>query len=162
VRTLELDPADLATFAIVRRPEVMNQLDAWGLGQALGDATRNGVRTASALAIVTVADPSPAAYIAGGQAVERWWLEATRLGLAVQPVSPTFIFASGVAEYAELVGAEKAPQLSDLSDRFRAVVRLEAGERLCIVARLFRAPPPSVRSRRYPLERLFQRHGGQN
>jgi nitroreductase len=158
VRTLELDPADLASFAIVRRPEVMDQLDAWGLGRALGDATRNGVRTGSALAVVTVEDTTPGAYVAGGQAVERLWLEASRLGLAVQPISPTFIFALNASDHAGLVGEDKAAQLSDLSERFRAVVGLGDTEHLCIVARLFRAERPSVRSRRYPLERLYTRH----
>jgi hypothetical protein len=160
VRSLEFDPTDLATFAIVRRPDVMNQLAAWDLGRALGDATRNGVRTSSALAVVTVDDSTPASYVAGGQAVERLWLEATRLGLAVQPVSPTFIFALNSWDYSGLVGQEKVPELSALSAQFRAAIGLEETEQLCIVARVLRAPPPSVASRRYPLERVFTRHSG--
>jgi len=158
VRTLELDPADLASFAIVRRPEVVDQLAAWDLGQALGDATRAHVRSSAALAVITVDDSTPSAYVAGGQAVERLWLEATRLGLAVQPISPAFLFALNAPDLAGLVGREKTTELSELSDRFRAAVGLENTEHLCIVVRLFRAPPPSVRSLRYPLEQLYTRH----
>jgi hypothetical protein len=160
VRTLELDPADLATFGIVRRPEVMDQLASWGLGQALGDATRASVGGASALAVVTVAEATPAAYVAGGQAVERVWLEATRLGLAVQPVSPAFIFALNERDRTGLVGERREPELSDLSERFRATVGLAHDDHLCIIARLFRAQAPSVRSRRIPLKNLFTRTPG--
>ena len=158
VRTLEIEPAGLATFAIMRRPEVMDQLAAWDLGRSLGEATRGRVRSGSALAVVTVEDASPAAYVAGGQAVERLWLEATRLGLAVHPVSPAFLYALNAWDHSGLVGEEKAPELSDLSDRFRAAVGLGDGEHLCIVARLFRAEAPSVRSLRHPLEELFTKH----
>jgi len=162
VRTLELDPADLASFAIVRRPEVLDQLAAWDLGRALGDGTRTRVRTSSAVAVVTVDDSTPAAYVAGGQAVERLWLEATRLGLAAQPVSPAFLFALNPWDHAGLVGEQKASQLSDLSDRFRSTVGLEDNEHLCIVARLFRAEAPSVRSLRTPLKHVYTRHRPQH
>jgi molybdopterin/thiamine biosynthesis adenylyltransferase len=158
VRTLELDPADLATFAILRRPEVIEQLASWELGHALGDATRNGVASASALAVVTVPDSTPAAYVSGGQAVERVWLAATGLGLAIQPVSPAFIFALDDGDRAGLVGEARSAELADLDGRFRATVGLGDDERLCIAARLFRAPAPSFRSIRFPLGDLFSKH----
>ena len=114
--------------------------------------------SASALAVVTVPDSTPAAYVSGGQAVERVWLSATGLGLAIQPVSPAFIFALDDGDRAGLVGEARSAELADLDGRFRATVGLGDDERLCITARLFRAPAPSFRSIRFPLGDLFSKH----
>ena len=94
VRTLELGAMDLASLAIARRPEVMAHLSDWDAGHALGMATRTAVRSSSALAVVTVPGARPVDYVRGGGAVERLWLDAERSGLAVQPVSPVFIYAT--------------------------------------------------------------------
>jgi molybdopterin/thiamine biosynthesis adenylyltransferase len=156
IRTLELGPMDLASLAIARRPEVMAHLADWNAGQMLGMGTRTAVRSSSALAIVTVAGLGPADYVHGGAAVERLWLDAERSGLAVQPVSPVFMYATEESDFVDLVG-DRAGELRALSERFRQTAGIEEGEQLALVLRLSHAPPPSARSLRLPLEQVLVR-----
>lgn len=157
VRTLELGPMELASLAVARRPDVMAHLADWDAGQSLGQMTRASIHSTSALAVVTVAGRRPGDYVRGGAAVERLWLEAERSGLAVQPVSPVFIYATDPADFVELVGEATAPALQELSARFRQAIEIEEGEQLALVLRLSHAPPASTRSLRLPLDQVYVR-----
>ncbi|MHB1584105.1 MAG: Rv1355c family protein [Acidimicrobiales bacterium] len=157
VRTLELTPADQATLAVARRPEVMAHLADWGAGGALGAHARTAVTTASALAVVTVEGAEPSDFVTGGSAVERMWLAAQRAGVAVQPVSPVFIYAVDDADFETLGGERHADALRDLAGRFAELVGLGAEEHLALVLRLCRAPAPSARSLRAPLDDVLRR-----
>jgi molybdopterin/thiamine biosynthesis adenylyltransferase len=160
VRTLELAPADQATLAVARRPEVMAHLADWGAGAALGAHARTAVTTASALAVVTVDGAEPSDFVTGGAAVERMWLAAQRAGVAVHPVSPVFIYAVDEADFETLGGERHAAALRDLAGRFAELVGLGAEEHLALVLRLCRAPAPSARSLRAPLDDVLRRSPG--
>lgn len=154
VRTLELDRSDLAKLSVARRSDVMAVLAEQDLGRALGESTRDRVEAAAGLAVVTVAGSSPADYVRGGQAVERVWIEAERLGLAVHPMSPVFIFGVDDADFEEL-----SPRYSDrlrrLRDDFAGIVGL--GRRhVALVMRIGYAPSVSVRSRRLSADRTVR------
>ncbi len=94
VRTLEMDPASLGALELLPRPEVMAHLANWRGGQALGLRTQALVSSSSGLALITVPRADPTWYVRGGAAIERFWLSAEREGLAVQPVSPLFLYAT--------------------------------------------------------------------
>jgi hypothetical protein len=156
--TLELGPADEAMLAVARRPDVMALLRGWHAGAALGGNARRSVATSSALAVVAMGGHAPGDYVTGGQAVERLWVVASRVGLAVQPVSPVFLYARHPEELHELVGdAEGAAGLQVLSTAFARESGLEVGEAPVLVLRLGLAPPPSVLSQRLPLDQVFSR-----
>jgi nitroreductase len=57
----------------------------FGQGSAVRHV-RGAVRSSGALALLTIANGNPRAWIAGGQAFERFALRATSLGIAHQPV----------------------------------------------------------------------------
>ncbi len=146
VRTLELDESDLAKLAVARRADVMAQLGDWDAGRALGEPTRERIAAAGAVVVVTAPDRTPAGWIAAGQAVEAVWIAAERAGLAVQPISPVFLFADDADDFAGL-SERYAVDLAELARDFRRVVGL-ADEPLALVLRLAENPPPSVPSRR--------------
>ncbi|MFO1429717.1 MAG: ThiF family adenylyltransferase [Candidatus Competibacteraceae bacterium] len=95
-------------------------------------------------------------YVAGGRAMQRFWLTATRLGLQFQPEMTPLIFASyirvGVPFTRKRRSLENArmltAQLDDLIGR-------EAGERAVYMGRVGVGPVPAARSIRLPLERLL-------
>ncbi len=157
VRSLELGEADQATLEVIRREDVMALLSSWDGGKVLGNNARGAVLSSSALAVVTVGDASPSAYVRGGAAVERLWVEAQRSGLAVQPVSPVFVFAVQQADFDELGGESRADELRALSRRFRDVVDIPDTTEMALVVRLSHAPPPSVRSLRLPVDDVLRR-----
>jgi hypothetical protein len=133
-------------------------LRAWRAGAALGGNARRSVVTSSALAVVAMGGYAPGDYVTGGQAVERLWVLAGRAGLAVQPVSPVFLYARHPEELHELVGdAATAVELERLATAFARETGLETDEAPVLVLRLGMAPPPSVPSQRLPLDQVFSR-----
>lgn len=150
VTTFGLDPTDLVILDIVRRPDVMAKLSDWDAGAALGDDTFERVLSSSALAVVTVRGRRLTDYARAGSAVEAVWVAAHQHGLAVQPVSPVFLYAHNDRDLAEL-SAGHAGALHDLQYSFRRLTTTERDESPALVLRLSYAPPTSVRSRRRPL-----------
>jgi hypothetical protein len=157
VRTLELSPPEMAALELLRRPDVMGHLAEWRAGESLGARTRAIVGSSSAVAVVTVPRAEPAWYVRGGAAVERLWLTAELHGLAVQPVSPVFLYAVDDRDFVRLGGERHVDALVGLSQRFNAFWDLDDSEQVALVLRLSHAPPPSVRSARLPLSDLLSR-----
>ena len=153
IRSLELGPAHLVMLDILRRSEVMADLAAWNAGTALGDDTYGRVAASSAIGVISVRGQSLTDYARGGSAVESVWIRAQQHGLAVQPVSPAFLYAHDEKDLGELSPAF-AGHLGDLQYNFRKLANTEAGESQVLVLRFTRAPRPSVPSRRRGLHRV--------
>ena len=157
VRTLEMGPAEFAAVELLGRSDVMDHLGEWRAGQALGARTRTAVKTSSALAAITISRADPVFYVRGGTAVERFWVSTQRLGLAVQPVSPLFVYANGEEDLRQLGGERHLDELFAMSERFRTLLELNDGESVALLVRVFDAPRPSVRSIRLPLDNVLTR-----
>lgn len=151
VRTLELDAADLAKLGVARRTDVMELLADHDLGRALGESARDRFNTASGVVVVNIGGSAPSDYVRGGQAVERVWIEAERQGLAVQAISPVFIFAVDDADYEEL-SPRFAGRLRGLRRDFAGLVGLGDSD-IALVMRIGYAPSVTVRSHRLPADR---------
>jgi molybdopterin/thiamine biosynthesis adenylyltransferase/nitroreductase len=157
VRTLELDRTELSKLAVARRPDIMRHLASWNAGNALGEVTHDRVRSSSALAVVTTEGKGTENYLRGGAAVERIWLTAERAGLAIQPVSPVFIFADERADYASLVALPLVDHLEDIAREFRHLSGLPPRETIALVLRVSHAPAPTARSMRLPTDLVLTR-----
>jgi hypothetical protein len=153
VRSLELEPADLVMLDILRRSDVMANLAAWNAGSALGDDTYERVRESAALGVVSVTGHDLTDYARGGAAAESVWITAQQHGLAVQPVSPPFLYAHDDEDLRELSPAF-AGELHDLQYNFRKLANTAVIESHVLVLRFSRAPRPSVASRRRGLHRV--------
>ncbi|OBI05582.1 hypothetical protein A5679_13285 [Mycobacterium scrofulaceum] len=147
VYSLELDRGDLALVNILKRPDVMAHLARWNAGSALGADTRMRVSTSSAMGVISVSGSSLSDFARGGSAAEALWIAAQREGLAVQPVSPVFLYARDVDELAE-VSAPFAEELDELRNRFRQLARTPGDSSVALVLRFAFGGATSVRSRR--------------
>jgi molybdopterin/thiamine biosynthesis adenylyltransferase len=147
VRSLELDPGDLAALEILKRPDVMAYLAQWNAGTALGEETRRRVLASSAMAVISVSGSTLTDYARGGSAMEAVWITAEQRGLAVQPMSPVFLYARAVEDFRKL-STRFADELEQLQTEFRLLARIPAGAALVLVLRFSVSGPTSVRSRR--------------
>jgi molybdopterin/thiamine biosynthesis adenylyltransferase/nitroreductase len=147
VHSLELAPADLVKLDVLRRSEVMAHLDEWGLGAALGADTRDRVLASGCVAVVAFAGQDLTDYARGGAAVEAVWIAAQQRGLAVQPISPVFLYAHDSEDLQKLSPAH-ASTLLRLRDAFRELATIGSDESLALVLRFADAPATSVRSQR--------------
>ncbi|ULE33313.1 Rv1355c family protein [Mycobacterium sp. IDR2000157661] len=155
VRSLELPQADMVMLDILKRYEVMEHLAAWDGGTALGEDTDGRVRESTAVGVISVLGRGLPDYARGGAAVESVWIHAQKHGVAVQPVSPPFLYAADGDDLHRL-SPRFADRLGDLQYNFRTLVGLGPTETLVLVLRFGYAPPPSVLSRR----RAHIRHHG--
>lgn len=159
VRSLELDPADLAILDVLRREDVMAELAQWNAGVALGDDIRKRVRGSSAVAVITVRGHQLTDFASGGSAGEAVWIVAQRLGLAVQPISPVFLHAVFPDELVEL-SPGFGTALQSLQADFRELAGTKADESQVLVLRFAHARRASVRSRRRGLKLHSNPTGG--
>jgi molybdopterin/thiamine biosynthesis adenylyltransferase len=153
IRSLEFEPGDLAIVDILRRPEVMANLARWDAGSALGEGTRRQVAASSALAVIWVPGGSLTDYAHGGAAAEAVWITAQQRGLAVQPMSPIFLYARGRDDLAE-VSTAFGDELVGLQEEFGQLVSLATDAVIALVLRFAVSEPASVRSLR-DLSRVY-------
>ena len=147
VRSLELGPGDLAVLDILRRPDVMAHLARWNAGTALGEDTRRRVLASSAVGVISVPGGTLTDHARGGSAVEAVWITAQQRELAVQPISPVFLYARDVEDLTEL-STSFADELGKLQQEFRRLFGIPAGAFPALVLRFAVGGPASVRSRR--------------
>jgi hypothetical protein len=131
----------------LKRPDVMAHLARWDAGTALGEDTRRRVLASSAVGVISVRGSTLTDFARGGSAVEAVWITAQQRGLAVQAVSPVFLYASDAEDLTEL-STPFADELGKLQQEFRRLVRTPAGNVPVLVLRLAVSSPASVRSRR--------------
>jgi hypothetical protein len=147
VRCLELDPDDLAVLDILKRPDVMAHLVQWNAATALGEDTRRRVLASSAVVVISVPGGTLTDYARGGSAAEAVWITAQQRGLAVQPVSPVFLYARDAEDLTEL-SVSSDDELGDLQQEFRQLFRIPVDVAPALVLRFAVGGPASVRSRR--------------
>ena len=92
-----------------------------------------------------------------GAAFERFWLNAERLGIAVQPMVPLTLYATSEAELLNFGGERHVDELARQADNLRDYWELADGETAVMVVRLFHAPAPTVHSSRLSLAEVFSR-----
>lgn len=155
--TLELDPSQRARLRLAARPDVARlHRDFLGARAMAQGWTYELTASASALGMLRVKSDSPGSWLAAGRAVQRVWLEATGMGVGVQPVG---VILHMLHMLAAPVSAIFRPDES--STLLACERRLEAGfppspRRVPVMMfRFVKAPTPPVRSRRRPVAEIL-------
>ena len=147
VRSLALDAGDLAVLPLLRRADVVAALDDWDAGTVLGDDTRDRMCSSSGVATVLVSGTALGDFARGGAALVAVWMAAQACGLAVQPMSPPFLYAHTAAELDDL-SSKYGDELRRLQGTFNALTSKGSNESMVLTLRISEAPPASVPSRR--------------
>jgi ThiF family len=92
VASLGLEPGGAEVLGLLARPAVSSFLARHDLGARLTEIQRRTLSATTALVMVSTAANQPVDRLRGGRALQRLWLEATTLGLAVHPVTPLTLF----------------------------------------------------------------------
>jgi nitroreductase len=154
IATLDLREVDEAGLRLLSSWPVVRFLRSLGMGGALEDLSKRAVDSASAVALITYAGTSPAACFMGGRAMERVWLTATALGLAVQPMSSLpYLFAR--LERGAGFDPRERDTLHELRERYSRVFRVGSDTAELLLFRIGKADPPTARSLRRPLEAVL-------
>ena len=155
VATLELDPADRAKLLVSTRADVMAWVRTWDLGSALTEPAVKTITASSAVIALHTPRHDREAFIEGGRALQRLWLTATSDGLAVQPVSPVWLYAREESGYAALFDDERHHHEVAQADTAMSELLRLGTDALIIVLRVSEAAKPSGTSGRLPLDHVF-------
>ncbi|MFE0747838.1 Rv1355c family protein [Gordonia sp. NPDC058843] len=150
VASLDLPPAMSGMLDVLRRADVMALLDKWGGGAALGADAGSRVASSSAILVLVQRGTAPVDYLRGGIVAEQLWVAAERLGFAVHPMTPTFLYA-GDDETARALSSNHGDELAALRREMVETWPLDADEAPTIVMRLSRTDSPLEVSRRLPV-----------
>jgi hypothetical protein len=95
-------------------------------------------------------------YVLAGRAMQRGWLEATRLGLWLQPEMTPVIFGRYQREGTYFTSSRSASALArKVAAQFEFIIGAEAARRLMFFARIGHGNAPRARSTRKPLSSLM-------
>ncbi len=159
VRSLEMSAASRAILPMLLDAAVMAEVAAVDGGDGLRKPARDAFAASSAIALLTLPATSMAeggvvpTLVSAGRLLQRVWLRATALGLAVHPWGSA-LFLRNVARQrgpSGLPGGGRlAPNLDAALDRLADEVEalLPAGTMPTMLMRLSRCPPPTARARR--------------
>ncbi|MBK8754880.1 MAG: hypothetical protein IPL99_26075 [Candidatus Competibacteraceae bacterium] len=95
-------------------------------------------------------------YVAGGRAMQRFWLTATKLGLQFQPEMTPLIFASYMRRGIEFTRTPRSRENARrLTGQLESLIGAAALDGAVYMGRVGFGPAPTARSLRLPLNQLI-------
>jgi nitroreductase len=150
--SLELSPGGEVGVTLMTRPDVAGFLRELVGGKRLEEAAWDSVAAASAMGLLSLDSDSRETWIAGGRAMQRMWLEATALGLAMQPMTVVlYQFEMLAGESASVYTDTEVTMLRALEERLYRVFRRPHGA-AALLFRLAHVGEEAERSLRLPAE----------
>jgi molybdopterin/thiamine biosynthesis adenylyltransferase/nitroreductase len=154
--TMELTASERAGMWLLSKWEIMDTLKRIGGGVALEDLAKKCVASTSAIGLLTTRGVAPADYLRGGHALQRVWLTATKLGVALQPwTGLPYLFARVERGAGAGLSPAEIAELRTLRERYRRVFDVRDGDAEVLLFRLSIADAPSAISLRRPVERVL-------
>ena len=157
IRSLALDPAGMAALQLLSRGDVVAAMRENGLGSGLERIGRSAVTSSSAAVLFTVSDLTREQGCRAGRALQRVWLEATRLGLGVQPIG-TALFMHRMLDtpVGRVFQPEEAETLVQAMEQIRAIFGIGDADEAVFLCRVQRPTANTeVRSLRRDLGAVF-------
>lgn len=156
IKTLGLSNSQMAALGVIKSEQVISTINDLGGGKALDMLAKRTVSAASALCLITLPKHNLESFFEGGRSMERFWLAATNLGLAVHPlISPLYLFPRVVYGNGEGLDPKFVPFLRDLRKKFCDITGINDDRAEVFLAKIAIAPEPELKSFRLPLEKTL-------
>jgi molybdopterin/thiamine biosynthesis adenylyltransferase/nitroreductase len=153
--TFELTLSERTGMSVAADPHAIGHLRNWQGGRGFEKLSGDGIRSSSAIALVSVPTLSVRDQLAGGRAAQRVWLKAAELRLSAHPISaPIFLGVFQQQHREGVFGKEERTEIEALYRRTMAAFKITDRQPLFMM-RLAYAGQPSVRSLRRPLADMF-------
>jgi len=155
VNSLGASNSELAGFRVAADRGAIGFLRQLKGGNAFTKMVNKAVAHSSALGIISMPAYSEAAFLDGGQAVERIWTEANLAGLSFQPISQLVFMMAMLNHDPEQMQEEYKSQVAELQNEFYQLFPDLSSRQSIFIFRLSKGGTPKVRSLRRPLQSLF-------
>jgi molybdopterin/thiamine biosynthesis adenylyltransferase len=157
VETLELSRLDRVGLDLCRSFESLSHLQRSGGGHKLTKASSKAVAAASAVGLIVTEDHDAEDFVRGGRSMQRLWLTAQSLDLAVQPLSALpFLFARLSRGSVDAFSQQLRQALQELRQRYLRLFDLAPHCGEVLLVRIARATPSRVRALRRPISEVLQ------
>lgn len=157
VRTLGLAPAEVGALAIVKDYQIAKTLKEIEGGTALIEAAAKTTATTSCMAIITLPRYNRENFFLGGISLQRLWLQAEKMDLAVHPlISPFYLFPRILHGQGAGLDASEIRRLESVRQKFLSILPLESDLAEVFICKIAKAEKPTISTYRLPLtETLF-------
>jgi hypothetical protein len=156
VKTLGLSNSQLAAMGVIKNEHVVQTINEVGGGKALDMLAKRTIASASALCLITMPKYNLKNFFEGGRSMERFWLAATNLNIAVHPlISPLYIFPRINHGNGEGLSEKNIHELTILQQKFKAITRLDDDQAGVFLAKIAVADEPLIKSFRLPADKTL-------
>jgi len=156
LRSLGMVPAQIAAFSIIKNPKVAEVLKNIGGGNALVDGMIRTASLASGFGLVTFKGTKSSDYFLGGIAMQRLWLKAEELELAVHPLNaPLHLFARLQASGESGLDEKELEIIRSLRKKFLEIIPVGTDMAETFLFKIAKADKAAIRSKRLPLSEIL-------
>lgn len=154
IKTLELPVPLRMLFRLLRYWGVVWLLNHIGFAKSIPRQLRTIYESSPALGVILLDEKEPRDFVLTGRVMERLWLEATQLGLNLQPLTGLVFLIHRVEEHMTDGLTKKQIELIEASsEKIREVIG-KTKKYPGFIFRVGRGKPPSACTPRLPLERI--------
>nr|WP_276598817.1 Rv1355c family protein [Nannocystis sp. SCPEA4] len=155
IDSLELTPADRAGLSMCRRREALAFLHTFGGGRGLRKSAAKAIASASAVGLLTMPRIGAGEFFRGGQALQRMWLVAHTLGLAIYPMSTLPYMFLRLRHGGEGLCEAHVAALSESRPRFTRLFPGQPEQAEVLLFRVSRAEAPTLQSLRRTVDEIL-------
>jgi len=156
IKTLGLSNSQLAALGVIRNENVVQTINELDGGKALGMLSKRTVAAASALCLITLPHYNLKNFFEGGRSMERFWLAATNLNIAVHPlISPLYIFPRIDHGNGEGLSDQNISELKLVKENFKAITHMGDNQAGVFLAKIAFAEEPLIKSFRLPIDKML-------
>ncbi len=156
IRTLGLSNSQLAALNVIKDEKVVSTLKGLNGGFAFDTLAKRTITNASAICMITLPKYNLKNFFDGGRSIERFWLAATYLNIAVHPlISPFYLFPRITHSNGDGLDLNSIKELTSLREKFINLTKLDDNQAEIFLTKVAIAPEPVVRTQRLPLETVL-------
>lgn len=156
IKTVELAPLDALAFRLFKNFSLLQRLNIMGISRIVAKNAEKLAMSASEIGMVTISGSGDEDYILAGRALQRVWLEATRLGLSFQLMTGIAFLIQRVREEAtEGLSPGNVELLRGAYEKIKEAMGF-GNEIPALIFRIGFSAPPSALSLRLPLGKMIE------
>lgn len=122
---------------LIRPWKVANVMNKLGMAKVAAGVARKGVEQASAMGMIRIKGSDLQSFFKGGRAMQRIWLEATRLGISYQPMTIlTLLRRYWIVDKTEVFSPEHKKRLESVWTNYQQVFNCDDNESHIMLFRL--------------------------
>ncbi len=152
---LEMTEFQKTATQVIARPDVAASARRPGRGRALEEGSRDAMAHCSAAALLSIDGSTPTDWLSAGAAVQRVWLTASTLGLAMHPMTAVLYMFELAEDQPDLFTDAEREELAGIRRDLYRVFPSTQGRTPVFLFRLAHAPEATARSGRLPLDRVL-------